>query len=463
MVSQNDSPSPAAELSPMSAQKVRTSTSMPGTALHTVSVLEEEWGEETAVNRHGTWWYAAFHYVTAMVGAGVLSLPYAMGPGVLVLVLSWGITLYTSWQLIQLHEHVPGRRFSRYHELGQYAFGPKLGLWVVLPQQLIVQLGCDIVYMVTGGKSLEKFADTVSSGAGTQFRQSFWICIFGAIHVFLSQLPNFDSVAGVSLAAAIMSIGYSTISWVACLARGRLPDVSYGYRKAGETDAMFRVFSALGQISFTYAGHVVLLEVQATIPSSPEKPSKVTMWRGSVFAYLVAAACYFPTALIGYWAFGQDVDDNVLISLGRPALLVAAANLMVVVHVIGSYQVYAMPVFHMTETLLVEKFGFAKTARLRLIARTTYVVLTLFVAVTFPFFADLLGFFGGLAFAPSSFFVSLELPCIIWLAIKKPRKFSLSWLANWGCIVLGLMVALVSMMGGLRNIIVDASTYHFFG
>ncbi|XP_031498260.1 lysine histidine transporter-like 6 [Nymphaea colorata] len=448
MVSQNDSPSPAAELNPTSAQKV----------------LEEEWEEETAANRHGTWWYAAFHYVTAMVGAGVLSLPYAMsyfgwGPGVLVLVLSWGITLYTSWQLIQLHEHVPGKRFSRYHELGQYAFGPKLGLWVVLPQQLIVQLGCDIVYMVTGGKSLEKFADIISSGAGTQFRQSFWICIFGAIHVFLSQLPNFDSVAGVSLAAAIMSIGYSTISWVACLARGRLPDVSYGYRKASETDAMFRVFSALGQTSFTYAGHVVLLEVQATIPSSPEKPSKVTMWRGSVFAYLVAAACYFPTALIGYWAFGQDVDDNVLISLGRPALLVAAANLMVVVHVIGSYQVYAMPVFHMMETLLVEKFGFAKTARLRLIARTTYVVLTLLVAVTFPFFADLLGFFGGLAFAPNSFF----LPCIIWLAIKKPRRFSLSWLANWGCIVLGSMVAFVSMMGGLRNIIVDASTYHFFG
>ncbi|GKC63456.1 lysine histidine transporter 1-like protein [Tanacetum coccineum] len=29
-------------------------------------------------NRNAKWWYSAFHNVTAMVGAGVLSLPYAM-------------------------------------------------------------------------------------------------------------------------------------------------------------------------------------------------------------------------------------------------------------------------------------------------------------------------------------------------------------------------------------------------
>ena len=31
---------------------------------------------------------------------------------------------------------------------------------------------------------------------------------------------------------------------------------------------------------------------------------------------------------------------------------------------------------------------------------------TLFIAVTFPFFGDLLGFFGGFAFTPTSYFVS---------------------------------------------------------
>lgn len=81
------------------------------------------------------------------------------------------------------------------------------------------------------------------------------------------------------------------------------------------------------------------LEIQATIPSTPEKPSKVPMWKGVMVAYFINAICYFPVALIGYWAFGQDVDDNVLVGLRRPEWLIASANLMVVVHVIGSYQV----------------------------------------------------------------------------------------------------------------------------
>lgn len=104
-------------------------------------------------------------------------------------------------------------------------------------------------------------------------------------------------------------------------------------------DGMFRVFNALGQITFAYAGHAVALEIQATIPSTPEKPSRGPMWKGAVFAYFINAVCYFPVALIGYWAFGQDVPDNVLVALQRPPWLIAAANLMVVIHVIGSYQV----------------------------------------------------------------------------------------------------------------------------
>ncbi|GMI75102.1 hypothetical protein like AT1G67640 [Hibiscus trionum] len=51
-----------------------------------------EWLPITS-NRDAKWWYSDFHNVTAMVGAGVLSLPYAMaqlgwGPGVTIMILS---------------------------------------------------------------------------------------------------------------------------------------------------------------------------------------------------------------------------------------------------------------------------------------------------------------------------------------------------------------------------------------
>ncbi|KAF6147158.1 hypothetical protein GIB67_036877 [Kingdonia uniflora] len=426
-----------------------------------ICLNDEEWSKEGPI-RQAKWWYSAFHCVTAMVGAGVLSLPYAMaylgwGPGTMVLLLSWCITLFTIWQMIQLHECVSGTRFDRYYQLGQHAFGPKLGPWVVLPQQLIVQVGCDIVYIVTGGKCLMTFMQIACTNC-TKFRQSYWICIFGSIHFFLSQLPNFNSVASVSLAAAIMSLSYSTISWVSCLDHGQIQNVSYAYKKTSSADYIFRVFNALGQISFAFAGHGVVLEIQATIPSTAEQPSKIPMWKGAVTAYFITAICYFPVALIGYWAFGQDVDDNLLMSLKRPEWLIASANLMVVIHVIGSYQVYAMPVFDMLENLMVKRLKFSRGFPLRLVTRTTYVALTLFIGVTFPFFGDLLGFFGGFGFAPTSYF----LPCIMWLAIKKPRRFSLSWFINWACIFVGTFIMFASTIGGLRNIIIDSSSYEFY-
>lgn len=46
----------------------------------------------------------------------------------------------------------------------------------------------------------------------TPIRQSYWICIFGGVHIFLSQLPNFNSVSGVSLAAAVMSLRYAILN-----------------------------------------------------------------------------------------------------------------------------------------------------------------------------------------------------------------------------------------------------------
>ncbi|RXH89293.1 hypothetical protein DVH24_031650 [Malus domestica] len=336
----------------------------------------DEWLPITG-SRNAKWWYSAFHNVTAMVGAGVLSLPYAMsnlgwGPGVVILVLSWIITLYTLWQMVEMHEMVPGKRFDRYHELGQYAFGEKLGLYIVVPQQLIVEVGVDIVYMVTGGKSLQKVHKSLCSDC-KNIKLTYFIMIFASVHFVLSHLPNFNSISGVSLAAAVMSLSYSTIAWAASVDKGVVENVSYDYRSKTTSGNVLNFFTALGDVAFAYAGHNVVLEIQATIPSTPEKPSKGPMWRGVIVAYIVVALCYFPVALVGYYIFGKSVDDNILLSLEKPNWLIAMANMFVVIHVIGSYQIYAMPVFDMIETVLVKKLNFKPTRTLRFITRNIYV------------------------------------------------------------------------------------------
>ncbi|XP_059592985.1 lysine histidine transporter-like 2 [Vitis vinifera] len=117
-----------------------------------------------------------------------------------------------------------------------------------------------------------------------------------------------------------------------------------------------------------------------------------------------------------------------------------------------------MPVFDMLETFLVKKLKFTPCFRLRLITRTLYVAFTMFIGMLIPFFGSLLGFLGGLVFAPTTYF----LPCIMWLAIYKPKRFSLTWFTNWICIILGVVLMILAPIGALRQIILQAKTFEVF-
>ena len=66
------------------------------------------------------------------------------------------------------------------------------------------------MFLVTGGKSLKKFHDVVVCGGKCESKDdiklTYFIMIFASCHFVLSQLPNFNSISGVSLAAAVMSL-----------------------------------------------------------------------------------------------------------------------------------------------------------------------------------------------------------------------------------------------------------------
>lgn len=64
------------------------------------------------------------------------------------------------------------------------------------------------------------------------------------------------------------------------------------------------------------------------------------MWKGAVVAYIIVAFCYFPVALVGFKTFGNNVEENILESLTKPKPLVIVANMFVVIHLMGSYQVH---------------------------------------------------------------------------------------------------------------------------
>ncbi|KAI9080891.1 hypothetical protein K1719_037200 [Acacia pycnantha] len=189
-----------------------------------------------------------------------------------------------------------------------------------------------------------------------------------------------------------MSILYSTIAWAASPARGVQP----GRLRTPDTASLW---SKLSHHPFD--------------ARKAFQGSHVEVW-----AYIGVAICYFPIALLGYYVFGNSVADNVLVGLEHPRWLIAAANIFVVIHVVGGYQVYAMAVFDTLETFLVAKLKFPPSSLLRFVTRTLFVVLTMLVGIVIPFFSSLLGFLGGFAFAPASYF----LPYVMWLKLYKPGQ-----------------------------------------
>ncbi|KAL5562430.1 hypothetical protein UlMin_032177 [Ulmus minor] len=425
-------------------------------------------------SRNGNAYYAAFHTLCSGIGIQALVLPVAFT----ILGWTWGIIcttlafiwqLYTLYLLVQLHESTEtGIRYCRYLQLSDYTFGNKLSKFLAGFPILYLSGGTCVALVIIGGSTSEMFFDIVCGATCTtkSLTTVEWFLVFSCAAVVLSQLPNLNSIAGVSLIGAITAVGYCTLIWVISVTKGRLPHVSYNPLKA-RTDVarFFDVLNALGMIAFAFRGHNLILEIQSTMPSSEKHPSRVPMWRGVKFAYLVIALCLFPLAIGGYWAYGQMIPEQggmltALYAFHRrdtSQFILALTSLFVIINAVSSFQIYGMPMFDEMESQFTKRMKRPCPWWLRSIFRVMFGFGVFFVSVAIPFLGSLAGLVGGIALP-----VTLAYPCFMWLKIKKPKMFSPFWWLNW---VLGLVGTVLSgflIAAGIYVIIETGIRANFF-
>ncbi|TVU50257.1 hypothetical protein EJB05_01623, partial [Eragrostis curvula] len=413
-------------------------------------------------SRGGNARYAAFHSLNAGLGFQALLLPLAFPAlgwswGIISLIIAYFWQLYTLWLLVKLHEAVPGRRYNRYVELAQAAFGEKLGLWLALFPTIYLSAGTATALILVGGETMKLFFQIVCGPlcSPSPISTVEWYLVFTSLAVVLSQLPNLNSIAGLSLIGGATAIMYCTMSWVLSVSQPRPPTISY--EPVGSTSfgtSLFSTLSALGIIAFAFRGHNLSLEIQATMPSTFKHPAHVPMWRGAKVAYLLIAMCLFPVAmpqggmLTALYAFhSHDIPRGIL----------ATTFLLVVLNCLSSFQIYSMPVFDSFEAYYTGRTNRPCSAWVRSGFRVFYGFLSLFISVALPFLSSLAGLLGGLTLP-----VTFAYPCFMWIRIKKPERFTVTWYLNWSLGLLGTAFSLAFSLGGIWSIINSGMKFKFF-
>ncbi|XP_071676020.1 lysine histidine transporter-like 8 [Lolium perenne] len=455
-------------------------------------------------SRSGNARYAAFHSLNAGLGFQALLIPLAFPAlgwswGIISLTVAYFWQLYTLWILVKLHEAVPGRRYNRYVELAQAAFGEKLGVWLALFPTIYLSAGTATALILVGGETMKLFYQIVCGPLclPSPISTVEWYLVFTSLSVILSQLPNLNSIAGVSLIGGATAIMYCTMSWVLSASQQRPSTVSYEPAKyTSFGSSLFSTMNALGIIAFAFRGHNLALEIQATMPSTFKHPAHVPMWRGAKAAYLLIAMCIFPVAIGGYWAYGNMASTSIiLLHIHHPVVLhlriigpsvrcfsclqippggiltalyvfhshdisrglLAATFLLVVFNCLSSFQIYSMPVFDSFEAYYTGRTNRPCSVWVRSGFRVFYGFISLFIGIALPFLSSLAGLLGGLTLP-----VTFAYPCFMWICIKKPEKFSFSWYLNWGLALLGTAFSVASSVGGVWSIVNTGMKLKFF-
>ncbi|KAL9296235.1 hypothetical protein ACSQ67_022131 [Phaseolus vulgaris] len=405
-------------------------------------------------SRNGNAFYAAFHVLNSNIGFQALMLPlafatlgWAWGTACLTVAFIW--QLYSIFLLVQLHESVPGIRHSRYLFLAMAAFGKRLGKVAALFPVMYLSGGTCVMLIITGGGTLKLLFNTLcdSDNGNTCSAHALtgaeWFLVFTCAAILVAQLPNLNSMAMVSLVGAVTSITYCTLFWVLSVKKGRPSNVSYKSTLSQDSTAVAKisdVLNAIGIIVLAYRGNTAF-RFRTNIQRTNAQRSE----------YVICTDLHINDGGLLY-SFPQ-LHKNQITKFSMGALYV-----LVIIHCLSSYQIYAMPVFDNLEI----RYTSMKNEKCSVLARTCIRLffggLTFFISVTFPFLPSLSALIGSITLVP----ITYAYPCFMFLSLKKPPRRGLVWCFNAALGCLGLLLSVLLLAASARTLANKGLNANFF-
>lgn len=201
------------------------------------------------------------------------------------------------------------------------------------------------------------------------------------------------------------------------------------------------------------------------------------MKRAALISVITTTIFYMLCGCFGYAAFGDHAPGNLLTGFGfyDPFWLVDIANVAIIVHLVGAYQVFAQPIFAFVEKTAREYFPESefitkdihipipgskpyKLNLFRLIWRSMFVCMTTMIAMLMPFFEDVVGILGACGFWPLTVYFPIEM----YITQKKIPKWSSKWIALQTLSVVCLTISVCAAAGSIVGVINDLKVYKPF-
>ncbi|KAL7159275.1 hypothetical protein ABFS83_01G017300 [Erythranthe nasuta] len=445
-------------------------------------------------SRTGNLWTASAHIITAIIGSGVLSLAWGVAQlgwiaGVATLVIFSAITLYTSSLLADCYRSpLTGKRNYTYKDVVKNNLGQTMYVACAMVQYANL-CGMVVGYTITASISMAAIqkSDCFHSRGHENLcsvSHNPYMIGMGILEIFLSQIPNFHKLSMLSVVAAIMSFAYSSIGVGLALAkvisgqgeRTTLTGVEVGIGLSA-AEKTWRMFRAFGDIAFAYTYSQILVEIQDTLKATP--PENQVMKKANIVAVSTTTAFYMMCGCFGYAAFGNNAPGNLLTGFGfyEPFWLVDLANACIVLHLVGAYQVFAQPVFSAVELWANKKWPksnfvtrdykigigknrnkFTSVNLMRLIWRSSFVIVATLFALILPFFNDILAFLGAMGYWPLTVYFPIEM----YIAKNKIKKWSRRWLGLQLINSVCLLVAVAAGCGSIQGLNKALKTYKPF-
>lgn len=202
--------------------------------------------------------------------------------------------------------------------------------------------------------------------------------------------------------------------------------------------------------------------MQDTLKAPPAENK--TMRQATVVGVATTTAFYMLCGCLGYSALGNNAPGNILTGFYEPYWLVDFANVCIVIHLVGGFQVFLQPLFAAVETAVAARYPSTRDNRVaginvfRLFWRTGLVSVVTMAAVLLPFFNSILGILGSVAFWPLTVFFPVEMH----IRQKQLPRFSTKWLALESLSFVCFIITVAACASSVQGVLDALKTYKPF-